>query len=63
MWDIHPAMYILTPIWAVSIMEQDIITHPGMVPIIILVRSPTDTVYTGIPIPAGDSHLVYLMVG
>ncbi len=63
MWDILPVIYLLTPTGDAFIIEQDIITSPGTALIIILVRSPTDTVYIGTPIPAGVSHLVCHMVG
>ena len=57
MWVIHLAMYTRTRIWAVSIMEQDIITSHGMKPITIQGQLPTVTVFTIIPIPGGVSRL------
>ena len=63
MWDIPPAMYILTPTGGVFIMEQDTITDPGMGLITIPDQLPMAIVFTGIPIQDGDFHLVYPMAG
>ena len=57
MWVIRLAIYTPTHTWAVSIMEQDIITTPGMEPITIQGQSLTVTVFTGIPTPDGVSRL------
>ena len=56
MWVIHLATYTRIRTWAVSIMEQDIITSHGMEPITIQGRLPMGTVFTIIPIPGGVSH-------
>ena len=55
MWVIRLAMYTRIHTWVVSIMEQDIITVPGMEPITIQGQSLMDTVFTIIPTPGGVS--------
>ena len=63
MWDIPPAMYILTPTGVVFITVRDTITDPGMGLITIPDRLPMVIVFTGIPIQDGDFHLGHPMAG